>query len=69
MKRVDEAIANIMSGHITPHPIKSSSNKVCDYCDYKGLCNYVGNNDKLDIKISTIQDLKDKEGDNVTRTE
>ena len=32
---------------------------VCEYCDYKALCNYEGNNDHIIENIETINKLKE----------
>lgn len=64
IKQVRRAIKSITNNTITPRPLKNGENKVCDYCKYKGLCNYMGDNDKETIKISTVDELKEREDGN-----
>ena len=69
IKQVNIAITSITSGMITPRPIKSGQFKVCNFCEYKGLCNYQDNNDHIQETITNIEELKTKEKKNGTRTE
>lgn len=66
IKQVDVAIRDILSGNINPHPIRSGQNKACKYCEYRGLCNYLDNNDNIEQNISSIEELKKKEQNNGT---
>lgn len=63
IKQVRRAIKSITNNTITPRPLKNGENKVCDYCKYKGLCNYMGDNDKETIKIGTVDELRERENE------
>ena len=64
INQVDKAIERIKLGDIHPFPIKQGQKIVCKYCDFKGLCNYTGDNDKVEVAIPSISDLKQKEDNN-----
>ena len=68
IKQVDKAIDNIRMGDIKPHPIRQGQKIVCKYCDFKGLCNYLGDNEKLEVAVPSINDLKQKEEKDGGRT-
>lgn len=63
VNKVDDAITNILKGVITPNPLRKGQKSTCDYCQYKGLCNYNGNNEKVSVPIQSIDELKDKGGE------
>lgn len=56
--KVNIAIDNILDGDITPRPLKTNNSSVCDYCEYKGLCNYQKDNDRYVRNCMTIEELK-----------
>ena len=58
ISQVDIAITNILSGEISARPLIDSNYSSCTYCDYKGICNYLDNNDKEIVKAQTIEELK-----------
>lgn len=60
IKQVNFAIKNIMEGDITPQPLKLEKKLSCDNCEFKGLCGYLGNNDRVVSKVSTVEDLKNR---------
>lgn len=62
--QVKRAIRSITNNTIAPNPLCDGEKSACDYCKYKGLCNYMGDNDRQTIKINTIDELKNKEGEN-----
>ena len=61
IKKVEKAVNNITKGKISPSPLKDGQKLSCDYCEYRGLCNYLNNNERKVIDIKTIEDLKNKE--------
>lgn len=62
--QVRRAIKAITNNTIAPNPLTSDGKSACEYCKYKGLCNYMGDNDREAVKISTIEELKDREEEN-----
>ena len=59
IKQVSLSIDKILNGEILPYPICDNGKTVCEYCDYKALCNYEGNNDHNIDNIETIEKLKE----------
>lgn len=62
IKQVNFAIENIMSGDITPRPLKTDNKNICSFCEYRGLCNYCEDNDRCVGGVLTIEELKEKGG-------
>lgn len=59
INQVSLSIDKILQGEISPYPICDNGKSVCEYCDYKALCNYEGNNDHIIENIETINKLKE----------
>ena len=38
--KIKEACQNLMDGKITAHPMKTSTQSACTYCQYKGICRF-----------------------------
>lgn len=60
VKKVDDAIKNIFAGNIMPKPLRNGQKITCDFCAYRGLCNYNNLNDNNVISVSSIEELKEK---------
>ena len=65
VNQVNIAIKNILDGDITPRPLKTGNKDICTYCEYMGLCNYQKNNDRCVGSIDTIEDLKNRGGEEI----
>ncbi|MBE5738542.1 MAG: hypothetical protein E7354_02310 [Clostridiales bacterium] len=61
--QVRKAIANISANDISIKPLNSTKGLACNKCNYKGLCNYLDNNERKTDKIETIEELKSKEAE------
>ena len=61
-RQVNFAIENIMNGDISPRPLKTDNKNICAFCEYRGLCNYGGDNDRCVGSVTTIEELKEKGG-------
>ena len=59
INQVSLSIDKILQGEISPYPICDNGKSVCEYCDYKAMCNYEGNNDHIIENIETINKLKE----------
>lgn len=62
--QVEKSINNILSGNISPNPLKDGQFNSCTYCNYKGLCLYLNDNFKEVEKVESIQKIKEKENKN-----
>ncbi len=57
--QVSRAIKNIMDNNISTMPLVFDSNKVaCDKCDYRGLCGYLDDNNRVVEKVDFIENLR-----------
>lgn len=64
VKKVEDAISNILDGNISPRPLRKGQKITCDFCAYKGLCNYNHQNDFNSVSIESVEELREKgEGD------
>lgn len=64
VKKVNDAIGNILSGDISATPLRKGQKVTCSFCQYKGLCNYNNSCDVNSVSVGTIEELKEKVGDN-----
>lgn len=65
MQQVRKSINNIKLGEITPRPLTEKGRSACDYCSFKGMCNYNkdNNNNVIDVEnINKLKDIGDKDG-------
>lgn len=61
IKQVNLAVDNIIKGDITPRPLVMDNMSACDKCEFVGLCNYLGGNEREPRNVMTIEDLKEFE--------
>ena len=61
VKQVNKSIQNIKHGVINPRPLKEKNKSVCEYCEYKALCNFDGENYNEVINVENINKLKELE--------
>lgn len=59
INQVSLSIDKILKGDISPYPLCDNGKRECEYCEYKALCNYEGDNDHNVEKIETINKLKE----------
>lgn len=59
MEQVFKAVVNIKKGVVSPHPLKDKLKSTCDYCAFKALCNYNGDNNNEIIIVENITKLKE----------
>lgn len=57
---VRSAMDNIIANNIVANPLKSDSRMACDKCNYRGLCNYMDNNERLVSKVASVEELKEE---------
>ena len=55
---------NILLGNITPNPLLDSLGYACSKCSYRGLCNYLEDNDNEKVKVESVEKLKEMEDNN-----
>ena len=57
---LNRATEEILKGNISPNPLSDGNKKECDYCKYKGMCNFnlwYGNNCTAMKKVATVKEL------------
>ena len=59
ISQVSKTIDKIVLGEIAPYPLNDSGKSVCEYCEYKALCNYAKDNDHEVVAIPNIEKLKE----------
>ncbi len=59
ISQVSKTINKIMLGEINPYPLNDAGKSVCEYCEYKALCNYQKDNDHEVVPITNIVQLKE----------
>ena len=59
ISQVSKTIDKIMLGDINPYPLNDNGKSVCEYCEYKALCNYRKDNDHEVVAIANIEKLKE----------
>jgi len=61
MKQVRVSIDKIKKGEINPYPLVEKQKSVCEYCQYKAICNYNNDNPHDVINVENIAKLKELE--------
>lgn len=59
MEQVKKSINRIKMGEISPKPLVDKMKRACDYCQFKALCNYSGDNDNNVRTIENITKLRE----------
>ena len=54
-----KSIIKIKSGEVTAYPICEGGKRTCEYCSFKSLCGYEGNNDNIVVDVVSIESLKE----------
>ena len=59
IRQVTKAIYNIQLGNINPYPLQDGNKTVCEYCEFKALCNYDNNNPHNVVNVESVDKLKE----------